>query len=400
MAGRFTSAQWDQIEAELAANRARYGMPDGPREESMLFASFNIRKLGSIRSRQRELAFMARFCARCDLVAIQEIQDSLEGLTRLKELVDERVSSAGEFELLVSDITGEVPGESGMAERLAFLYRKSRVRRMDVTSDLAIDRTGVIENFSRHESEIIEAWEAYQTKVQDFQGGRRRTKPTFSLPAFLTFTRTPYVAAFEVPAARNAKPLQFIAVNAHLLFGAPKERKEEFKALLRWMTMRLKSEKRMIAPNFILLGDLNLDFNKPVRDRKEIEAYIRGLNKEVFKNADARRIYFPFIDKHPLTGKEIRTNARQNQTFDQIAFFRGATEQRLPTDRWRDSIDRSHPDGFNFGVFNFADLFARVVKGGAYHALSKTDREELGKHFEHSVSDHLPIWIRLPRPGF
>lgn len=205
MAGRFTSAQWDQIEAELAANRARYGMPDGPREESMLFASFNIRKLGSIRSRQRELAFMARFCARCDLVAIQEIQDSLEGLTRLKELVDERVSSAGEFELLVSDITGEVPGESGMAERLAFLYRKSRVRRMDVTSDLAIDRTGVIENFSRHESEIIEAWEAYQTKVQDFQGGRRRTKPTFSLPAFLTFTRTPYVRCFRSASGEKRK---------------------------------------------------------------------------------------------------------------------------------------------------------------------------------------------------
>ena len=171
MAGRFSSTQWDSIEAELAANTARYGMPDGPREESMLFASFNIRKLGSTRSRQRELAFMARFCARCDLVAIQEVQDNLDGLHRLKALVDERVSSTGEFELLVSDITGEVPGESGMAERLAFMYRKSRIRRMDVTSDIAIDRTGVIENFIRNEVEITQAWDTYQEKKAGISGG-------------------------------------------------------------------------------------------------------------------------------------------------------------------------------------------------------------------------------------
>jgi len=400
MAGRFSSIQWDQIEAELAANTARYGMPDGPREESMLFASFNIRKLGSIRNRQRELAFMARFCARCDLVAIQEVQDNLDGLLRLKTLVDERVSSTGEFELLVSDITGEVPGESGMAERLAFMYRKSRVKRMDVTSDIAIDRTGVIENFNQNENEITQAWDAYQKKKQEFQAGSRKTKPTFTLPAFLTFTRTPYVAAFEVPAAGNTKPLQFLAVNAHLLYGKPIERKAEFRALMRWMTMRLRREKRMIAPNFVLLGDLNLDFDKPIKDREKVEAYIKGLNREVFGNDDASRIYFPFIDKHPLTNREIRTNARQNQTFDQIAFLRGAKEKKLPSHLSRDSIDRSQPDGFDFGVFNFAELFARVIKGKAYHSLTKTERQELGKHFEHSVSDHMPIWVRVPRPGF
>jgi len=400
MAGRFSSIQWDQIEAELAANTARYGMPDGPREESMLFTSFNIRKLGSTRNRQRELAFMARFCARCDLVAIQEVQDNLDGLLHLKKLVDERVSSTGEFELLVSDITGEVPGESGMAERLAFMYRKSRVKRMDVTSDIAIDRTGVIENFSRNEDEITQAWDTYQKKKQEYQAGSRKTKPTFSLPAFLTFTRTPYVAAFEVPAAGGTKPLQFIAVNAHLLYGRPIERKAEFKALMRWMTMRLKREKRMIAPNFVLLGDLNLDFDKPIKDREEVEAYIKGLNREVFGNDDASRIYFPFIDKHPLTNREIRTNARQNQTFDQIAFLRGAKEKKLPSHLSRDSIDRSQPDGFDFGVFNFAELFARVIKGKAYHSLTKTERQELGRHFEHSVSDHMPIWVRVPRPGF
>ena len=69
----------------------------------MVLASFNIRKLGrtekrvkgKIISRKRELEFMARFCARCDLVAIQEVQDNLDGLRYIKQKVDERVASEG-----------------------------------------------------------------------------------------------------------------------------------------------------------------------------------------------------------------------------------------------------------------------------------------------------------------
>jgi endonuclease/exonuclease/phosphatase family metal-dependent hydrolase len=400
MAGRFSNQQWDRIEEELLRDPAGYGLPDGPREESMVFASFNIRKLGKAKDRQRELAFMARFCARCDLVAIQEVQDDLTGLRYLKDRVDERVASAGEFELLVSDITGEVPGEEGMAERLAFLYRKSRVRRLDMTSDLTVDRTGVLNNFISHADDFTTAWEDFQTEVKKFEKKKRKKKPALKLPAFLTFTRTPFVTAFEAPAAGNATPLQFTAVNAHLVYGTKQDRKEEFKALVSWMANRLKSEKRMVAPNFILLGDLNLDFDNPKKDRAEINDYIRTLNESVFGNPETRRIYFPFIDKHPVTREEIRTNARQNQTFDQIALFRNAKEKLLPNDLWRGAIDRADPDAFDYGVFNFADLFARAVKNKGYAGLTSAQRSDLGKRFEHSFSDHMPIWVRIPRPGF
>lgn len=414
MAGRFTEKQWDDIEAELIRDPGGYGMPDGPREESMVLASFNIRKLGKAGSRQREFAFMARFCARCDLVAIQEVQDNLDGLRYLKQKVDERVASEGEFGLLVSDITGEVPGEKGMAERLAFLYRKSRVRRMDMTSDLTVDRSGVLKNFADNAEAFSAAWHKFHEKLEKFEKDmkvwskkppnkrpkKKPKKPKLKLPAFLTFTRTPFVAAFEAPAAGGGDPLRFIAVNTHLIYGRMQDRKEEFKALMDWMTNRLKKEKRMVAPNFILLGDLNLDLDKPVKDRAEINSYIRGLNEDVFGDAKAKRVYFPFIDKHPVTGKLIRTNARQNQTFDQIAFFRGAKEQQLPNHRWRGLVDWDDLDAFDFNVFNFADLFAKTIKGKAYRGLTKVQREDLGKYFENSVSDHMPIWVRIPRPGF
>ncbi|NQU61573.1 MAG: endonuclease/exonuclease/phosphatase [Rhodospirillales bacterium] len=400
MAGRFTKQQWDKIEAELLRDPEGYGMPVGPREESMVLASFNIRKLGKVKNRERELAFMARFCARCDLVAIQEVQDSLDGLRHLKKQVDERVASEGEFGLVVSDITGEVPGEKGMAERLAFLYRKSRVRRMDMASDLSIDRSGVLNNFSKKADDFSAAWKKYNNALKKFQQTKKGKKPKLELPAFLTFTRTPFVSAFEVPATGDGEPLLFIAVNTHLVYGTMKDRKEEFKALVSWLTARLKKESKMVAPNFILLGDLNLDLDKPEKDRPVIENFIRSLNKKTFGDANARHIYFPFIGDHPRTGKPIRTNARLNQTFDQIAFFLGKQEKRLPNDIWWKEIVKDSPDTFDCGVFNFADLFAKVIKGKSFEKMTKAEVKGLGKHFEHSVSDHMPIWVRIPRPGF
>ncbi len=397
MAKRFKSGEWDLIEAELERDPAHYGLPEGGREESVVLASFNIRKLGSPGSRKREIDFMARFCARCDLVAIQEVQDRLDGLHELKARVDERVSSAGEFGLVVSDITGETPGKRGMAERLAFLYRHSRVRRTDMVSDLTVDRSGMLQNFEASEEAIVAAWKEHHEKMAAFEAGTRKTKPTFRLPDFLTFTRTPHVCAFEVP-GKGGKSIQFIAVNAHLLYGSQAERDAEFRALVAWMVNRLKAEKRMVAPNFILLGDLNLNFDNPVKDRPVTQEFLRGLNKTVFGRA-ARRVYFPFIDPYPPTGKEHRSNARMNQTFDQIAFFRGAKEKFLPTHRWREGASKK-PDGFDFQVFRFTDLFAKALRGKEVKGLSSADRTFIFEHCENSVSDHMPIWVRVPRPGF
>ena len=287
-----------------------------------------------------------------------------------------------------------------MAERLAFLYRKSRIKRMDMTSDLTVDRSGVLANFMKHSDEFSTAYKKFETELKAFEQKKRKKKPKLKLPAFLTFTRTPFVAAFEAPAAAGGDPLRFIAVNAHLIYGTMRDRKEEFKALISWMTNRLLRQEKMVAPNFVLMGDLNLDLDKPVKDRAEINSYIRGLNDKVFGDKKAERVYFPFIDKHPETDKLIRTNACQNQTFDQIAFLRGAKEQQLPNKRWSKLVDWDDLDAFDFNVFNFADLFAKTIKGKAYLGLSKDERTELGKNFEHSVSDHMPIWVRIPRPGF
>lgn len=106
MAGHFSDSEWKKIETLYDRDPARFGMPEGGREKSLVFASFNIRKLGSFRNRKSEIEFLARFCANCDLVAIQEVQDNLDGLRYLKERVEAHVAGAGEYALNTSDITG------------------------------------------------------------------------------------------------------------------------------------------------------------------------------------------------------------------------------------------------------------------------------------------------------
>jgi len=97
MAGHFTVAEWGKIEKELDNAPGKYGMPEGGREKSLVLGSFNIRKLSSNRGRKKEIEFMARFCAACDLVAIQEVQDNLDGLLHLQERMNSRIAEEGGF---------------------------------------------------------------------------------------------------------------------------------------------------------------------------------------------------------------------------------------------------------------------------------------------------------------
>ena len=130
MATQYTSAEWRTIRETLEPNRGKYGLPE--REYgSVLLGSFNIRKLGSSRSRSPDTwEFLADVCRSFDLLAVQEVMDDLSGLRRLMSLL------GPDFDLIVSDVTGRFPGESGLGERLGFIYRPSVVKRTEVATDI------------------------------------------------------------------------------------------------------------------------------------------------------------------------------------------------------------------------------------------------------------------------
>lgn len=387
MAKPFTPAEWKRITEKLEASPDRYGLPQ--REYgSVLLGSFNIRKLGSSRSRNSDTwQFLADVCRSFDLLAVQEVMDDLSGLRRLMKLL------GPDFSLVVSDLTGVFPGEPGVGERLGFIYRWRAVDRMEVASDVTFDRTKVIDSIASNYEAFVSDVEPYARQLADYEAGERKRRPKLKLSVFLSFIRQPFCVAFRVAGHPGTEPYEFMAVNAHLYFGNYiDDRRQEFNALVDWIMSRLKENSRAYYPNFILLGDLNLDYDNPVRDRERIEERIKSLNSEL---GEGPNVNFPFLDPHQGRTEVFRTNARMSETFDQIGLF--SRDPRLPTyvDNPQMGSDARGPD---YGVFEFVNLFSEAILDRPYKDLSPTEREEFVARFEHKVSDHMPLWVRLPLP--
>ncbi len=157
---KFTEAEWARANALLDSDSARFGLP-ARRDGSVVLASFNIRKLGQIKNRSAGAwAFLKRFCERCDLIAVQEVTDNLEGLAHLKGLLGEL------YGMVASDITGGVAGKpKGMTERLAFLFRWDRVERTEVASDITFDRSAILDTLYNERSDFHFALTARQNEL-------------------------------------------------------------------------------------------------------------------------------------------------------------------------------------------------------------------------------------------
>ncbi len=54
--------------------------------------------------------------------------------------------------------------------------------------------------------------------------------------------------------------------------------------------------------------------------------------------------------------------------------------------------------GFDYRLFDFVGLFAEAIHGHPYKDLAASQKKTLIGKFENDVSDHMPIWIRLPKP--
>ena len=380
MADHFDADEWDRINATLSADPARYRFPERT-DGSVLIGSFNIRKLGDPANRTDEdWEFLARVCAQFDLLAVQEIMSDLGGLRRLREGIAERVAgdSSG-FAAAISDETGAFAGERGLKERLGFLYRWPTVERMEIASDLTYDRTKTLAMLFENRDKLSEAL------------GDSADVSEFDPPFFITFARQPYCVAFRIPAGRSA-PYEFLAVNAHLIWAGKHkrigDRRREFEALMDLLKSRFEDDE---SSNLVLMGDLNLDFDNPQRDRARIDDQIKSLNADLV--ADGAHINFPFLDPHRGQPDVFRTNARLDQTYDHIGLF--ARDLRLPSYDRNEQMPES-TDGPDYGVFDFMSLFSEALFDKQWDDLSRDERELLWSKSEHSVSDHMPLWLRLP----
>ena len=308
-----------------------------------------------------------------------------------------------EFGLIVSDTTGAFPGEPGLSERLGYIFNWSFVHRTEIATDITYDRSKVVNTIHAENAPIQKAFGEYDEdmkkhaeKLKQFKSGKRKSRPSkpfIKWPTFISFIRSPFCVSFEVTGHPGTKPYQFMAVNAHLYYGnTMDDRRKEFDALMDWIRGRETENAKAYYPNFILLGDLNLDFDDPVKDRKRIEKHLKSFND---KSGRTVSVNFPFLNKHKGQKTVFRTNARLTETFDQIdLFFRDA---RFPTFDLNTTMG-DEARGPDFGMFNFVELFSESLFGKPRSKLTKAQEENFFSRFEHKVSDHMPIWLRLSLP--
>jgi len=399
MASRFSNEEWQKIDELFEQSAKDFELPER-RDESVVIGTFNIRKLGAVGKRSpQSWQFLKRIIGRFDLIAVQEIMDDLSGFEYLRNLLGK------DYGMIVSDVTGVKPGSGGNAERLGYLFNWKRVERTALASDITYDRSEIARNLYDNRSTFSDAWRKHTIKLERWkekaeqnkaEGKRKPSKPPIQLPRFVSFIRQPHYVSFRIPGANGGEPYELLVVNAHLLYGQNKrEREWEFRALVEWLTVRAKQADKLYHPNLLLLGDCNLDFDNEVTAmRDDIDAFIKGLNKKFLRSKKAATANFPLLSPHPNRGV-LRTALRQANTYDQIGLF--ARDERLPIpDENKDA--GSELDGYDYGVFNIANLIAQALNGSDINDLTKSQQKSIYKKAEFDISDHMPAWIRLPQP--
>ncbi len=56
----------------------------------------------------------------------------------------------------------------------------------------------------------------------------------------------------------------------------------------------------------------------------------------------------------------------------------------------------TNPRGPNYGVFEFVRLFSDALLGKPFDRLAGGEKTDFFARFEHNVSDHIPLYMRLP----
>jgi hypothetical protein len=248
-------------QALLATRVLRNVAQKGPGK--FIAATWNLTNFGIQQRSDDDLALMAEIISWFDLVAIQEIADSLIHLRKMMSFLNP------DYSVVLSDIGGN-------DERAGFIYDSSKVTRLELAAEVAVPPSD--HRFIR---------------MKGVSG------------AFNGFDRNPYAVAFST--GSGASQIEFTAVSAHLFFGSHSYYDEDRRALEAYALARWASQRHTSAgaysQNILVLGDLNL----PKRDD----------SNNIFKALKAKGLILP---KHSTA---MGSSLKDDKEYDQVAFHTG-----------------------------------------------------------------------------
>jgi endonuclease/exonuclease/phosphatase family metal-dependent hydrolase len=284
----------------LLATKELRGIPQKS-AETLLAATWNLTNFGLQERSDDDLALMAEVIGWFDLVAVQEVADSLEHLHALMRHLPES------YHVILSDIGGN-------DERAGFLYDSGKVERLELAAEVAVPP-------SDHR----------YIRMKGVSG------------AFRGFDRNPYAVAFR------AGNLEFMAVSAHLYYGSTTyydedRRALEAYALARWADQRHDAE-GAYSRNILVMGDLNLtlrDDSSNVYNALKKKGLILPRHRTAAGSSLSGEYHYDQVAFHSGGMKEAYTGNSGVFDFDREPFF---------ADAWN-----AGPDYFNTTVkYHIAD---------------------------------------------
>ena len=260
-----------QADLENLRNHLDTVVPAKQEGVNLLIATWNIRSFGSLTRKWtassndspkrdlRGLLAIAEIVSRFDVVAIQEAKGNLRSLRDMMKWLGE------DWAFLMTDVT---LGSAGNAERMVYLFDRTRVRLSGLACELVVP----------------------QEWLDEIKGDALQRQ----------FARTPYAVSFQAGSAT------FVLVTLHVDYGDDSaDRIPELKGIARWMRA-WANRSNAWSQNLIALGDFNID-----RQGDALwEAFTStGLKAPADLNAIPRTI---FADPdHP----------QKEKYYDQIAWF-------------------------------------------------------------------------------
>lgn len=310
------------IQNELDALDSSLGqvIPKKLEGQNLLIATWNIRSFASLTrkwtasqsdSPKRDLRGLRAICdivSRFDVIAIQEVKGDLRTLRDMMKYLGESWS------FLMTDIT---LGAAGNNERMAFVFDSSRVKPSGLACEIVVPPewlTEIPENALRRQ-----------------------------------FARTPYAVSFRVG------DTTFILVTLHVDYGeSTDERKDELKAIARWMREWSERESKW-HHNLLILGDFNIE-------RRGDDLWVAFTSTGLEVPAELQAVPKSIFDDE---------SDPNDKFYDQIAWFTSASGSI--------ALNMNYQTGgyFDFLPFVYTDL-----------DLSKNS-------ISYRISDHYPLWAEF-----
>ncbi|MBK8558316.1 MAG: endonuclease/exonuclease/phosphatase family protein [Lewinellaceae bacterium] len=304
-------------------------------DESLLLATWNIREFDSAKYGSRtdeSIYYIAEIVARFDLIAIQEIRESLDGLNRLMSLLGPN------WDYLFTDVT---QGSAGNGERMAFVFDKRKVRHGGLASEMVFPPLKI-----KGEDGKMKAVDVRQV------------------------ARTPFMCGFR------AGWTDFVLTTVHIYYGEAvaedPDRIKEIGEIAQFLAKR-SEEPRAWSNNWLLLGDFNI-FAPTDVTMKAITAANFKVPKEL---------------------QNLPSNVAQDKYYDQIAFKvredRFATNSKAGVYNFYKVLYTKEQEAEYLSVMGDAYLNTKENKPRDVKARSRYYRD--WRLFQ--MSDHLPMWVEL-----